>query len=215
MKTCTKCKEIKCDTEFHKNKRTAYGLADYCKPCKSAYGKRNKYERTLNDKQCCVCNETKPASEYHSHTCSTDGLQGRCKSCAFLVQQKSKEKTGVHGFLKDRLRNAKANAKRKQKDRSISVEITHEHLIELYEKQKGLCALSGIEMTHISYNTNDFRVKNPHNISLDRIDSSKGYTPDNVQLVCCIINYMKWDNDMDVFLDACKRVVDFGQNNGI
>lgn len=213
MKTCTKCKEIKCDTEFHKNKRTADGLADYCKPCKSAYGKRNKYERTLNDKKCSVCNEIKPPSEYHSHTSSTDGLQGRCKSCSFIAQQKSKEKTGVYGFLKDRIRNAKANAQRKSTKRpSIEFNIDFDHIKKLYEAQNGLCAVSGIEMTYISYNTNDFRIKNPHNISLDRIDSSKGYVPGNVQLVCCIINYMKWDTDMDVFLDACKRVV---EHNGI
>ena len=212
MKTCTKCKENKCDTEFHNDKNSTDGLAQYCKPCKSAYGKRNKYERSVNDKKCRVCLEIKPASEFHTQTSSTDGLQGKCKGCTFIVARKGKEKAGIHGFLKDRLRNAMANAKRKRKDRSISVEITHEYLIELYEKQKGLCAVSGIEMTHLSYATKDTRNKYPHNISLDRIDSSKGYVPGNVQLVCCIINYMKWDTDMDVFLDACKRVV---EHNGI
>ena len=213
MKTCTKCKEIKCDTEFHKNIRTSDGLADYCKPCKSSYGKRNKYERTSNDKKCCVCNEIKPASEYYSHTSCTDGLQGRCKSCAFLVQQKSKERTGVYGFLKDRLRNAKASAKRKSTRRpGIEFNIDFNYIKELYEAQNGLCSVSGIEMTIVSYATHDFRIKNPHNISFDRIDSSKGYVPGNVQLVCCIYNYMKWDMDMDVFLDACKHVV---EHNGI
>ena len=209
MKTCIKCNEIKCNTEFHKNKRSIDGLVDYCKPCKSTYGKRNKYERTLNDKKCYVCLELKPATEYHSLTTSTDGLQGRCKSCSFIAQQKSKEKTGVYGFLKDRLRNAKANAQRKSIKRpSIEFNIDFNYIKELYETQKGLCAVSGIEMTYISYNTHDCRIKNSNNISIDRIDSSKGYIPGNVNLVCCIINMMKWDMEMDVFLDACKHVVE-------
>jgi len=210
MKTCTKCNEIKSDTEFHRNKRTVDGIADYCKPCKSTYGKRNKYERTTGDKKCNVCLEIKSADEYHSQSCSTDGLQGKCKACGFLAQKKSKENAGVYGFLKDRLRNAKGNVRKKREGRGILlVQITHEYLIEIYEKQKGICAVSGITMTHASYGTRDVTNKYPYNISIDRIDSSKGYVPGNVQLVCCIINHMKWDSDMDVFLDTCKRIVEF------
>ena len=135
MKTCTKCNEIKSDTEFHRNKRTVDGIADYCKPCKSTYGKRNKYERTTGDKKCNVCLEIKSADEYHSQSCSTDGLQGKCKACSFLAQKKSKENAGVYGFLKDRLRNAKGNVRKKREGRGIQlVKIKHNYLIEIYKK---------------------------------------------------------------------------------
>jgi hypothetical protein len=53
----------------------------------------------------------------------------------------------------------------------------------LWEKQKGLCALTGIPMTYKFY---EGRVNT--NLSVDRIDSAKGYSKDNVQLVCMAAN---------------------------
>lgn len=45
-----------------------------------------------------------------------------------------------------------------------------------------------------------------YNISVDRIDSSKGYTKDNVQLVCDIVNRMKLDLNMSKFVELCKII---------
>lgn len=46
----------------------------------------------------------------------------------------------------------------------------------------------------------------PTNVSVDRIDSKKGYTRDNVQLVCMAINQMKSDLDNNTFYNLCKAV---------
>ena len=48
--------------------------------------------------------------------------------------------------------------------------------------------------------------KVPTNLSLDRIDSSQGYTEDNVQLVCRIVNIMKNDLSVDEFVGWCKLI---------
>ena len=45
-----------------------------------------------------------------------------------------------------------------------------------------------------------------HNISIDRIDSNKGYYIDNIQLVYPKINMMKFTYSQDEFIDLCKRV---------
>ena len=42
--------------------------------------------------------------------------------------------------------------------------------------------------------------------SLDRIDSSKGYTTDNIQWVHKDINIMKNDYGNDYFIEICKKV---------
>jgi len=62
------------------------------------------------------------------------------------------------------------------------VQITLEWLIETYRKQKGKCAITGVDMQH------HYGIEA---ISIDRIDSLKGYTPDNVHLVCQWVNNAK------------------------
>lgn len=44
MKTCTCCKEIKCKSEFNKNKTKKDGLADHCKVCRSNAKKQYRLE---------------------------------------------------------------------------------------------------------------------------------------------------------------------------
>lgn len=56
-------------------------------------------------------------------------------------------------------------------------------------------------------------MKNPEKfrkniVSIDRIDSTKGYTKDNTQLVCDIVNRMKLDLPMNEFVILCKIIYD-------
>src|SRR5579872_4296674 len=50
----------------------------------------------------------------------------------------------------------------------------------------------------------DFNQENT--ISLDRVDSSKGYTKDNVVFCCADINRMKQEFSIDKFLNLCQSV---------
>ena len=45
------------------------------------------------------------------------------------------------------------------------------------------------------------------NISIDQIEQGKGYTEDNVQLVCMAVNQLKSDWDMDTVKYICKMIV--------
>lgn len=74
--------------------------------------------------------------------------------------------------------------KKRRKEYGLTIEI----LSEIYDKQKGICAISGEIMT---YSRLDGRTRS--NISIDRIDSKKGYEQENIQLVCHIVNVMKLD----------------------
>lgn len=75
--------------------------------------------------------------------------------------------------------------------------ITIEYIADLFDKQGGLCALSGMPL--------DFTSKK-ETASLDRIDSSKGYIEGNVQWVHKDINMMKRNYDQDYFIDICNKV---------
>ena len=61
-------------------------------------------------------------------------------------------------------------------------------------KSDGRCAITGLPF-HLN-DQNESR-RNPFCISLDRIDSSRGYTVDNVRCVCLIINIAmsNWGSD--------------------
>lgn len=202
MKTCKRCTCEKPYEEFHKNKRSSDGHAAYCKPCKTLYNKRNTYERTTQDVVCCSCNLKKSADSFHSYVHSKNGLQSICKDCQHIKQRKYYETGGVEVFIKKIYRHLKRNAN----SRNIPVEVDSDYLIELYNKQQGKCALTGLNMTHESYASHDNRIKNIHNISPDRINSNIGYIKGNIQLVCSIINTMKWDLELKDFIHFCNLI---------
>lgn len=50
-------------------------------------------------------------------------------------------------------------------------------------------------------------------ISLDRVDSSKGYTLDNIQVMCAYHNLMKNDFAMNEFIKLCELVVTYSKKS--
>jgi len=83
--------------------------------------------------------------------------------------------------------------------RNLEFSITIEQIWDLFLKQNRKCALSGKELKITS-------CKIKGNASLDRIDSSKGYTLNNVQWVTKEINQMKSNLDEKYFLQICKEI---------
>jgi len=84
--------------------------------------------------------------------------------------------------------------KRDAERRNLPFEITIEDIAHQYSKQRERCAFTGLE---IFFGTD---------ASVDRIDSSKGYTTENIQIVHKILNMMKRDMPNDVFIAWCKCV---------
>ena len=88
-------------------------------------------------------------------------------------------------------------------------------ILNLYVKQEGLCAMTGEKLTFIAL-SNSGNI-NYYNLSIDRIDSNKGYTTDNIQLVGAIINIMKNDiheKDFLIFVSsvALNSILDSRDN---
>lgn len=85
--------------------------------------------------------------------------------------------------------------------RKLEFNVTPEHLWDLYQTQKGLCAVTGLP---IPFNR---KAAHPCTASLDRVDSTRGYVVGNVQWVHKDINRMKMDLPMDRFLELCRLAV--------
>jgi hypothetical protein len=73
----------------------------------------------------------------------------------------------------------------------LDFDIDLDFLCSLYEAQDGKCAVTGVKMTH---KFNDLAA-----ISVDRIDSKKGHTKDNVHLICQWVNFAKRHHDLEDF----------------
>jgi hypothetical protein len=89
------------------------------------------------------------------------------------------------------------------KDRGKKFDIKIEDVWDLYIKQDRKCALSGLPIVFAKL----ARIKKGDNTaSLDRIDSKKGYTIDNVQWVHVKVNYMKQSLGQEEFIYFCNLI---------
>jgi hypothetical protein len=91
------------------------------------------------------------------------------------------------------------NARKRKHKFSVTVK----ELWELFLKQDRKCALTKLPLCFNSTNH-----KKDGTASLDRIDSNKEYTIDNVQWVHREINYMKQAYSQNHFIKLCKLVTE-------
>jgi len=95
-------------------------------------------------------------------------------------------------------------------DRGINFDITVDEAYDLFLIQNGKCALTGKDM-HLYSRRKMHEQVSPQidqYASLDRIDSSKGYTIDNVQWVKKKINLLKMAFSQGEFIELCCEVAD-------
>lgn len=85
------------------------------------------------------------------------------------------------------------------RERGIEFDITIEYVYSVYIRQKKECSLTGIPLV-FSYKAEDC------NVSIDRIDSSKGYVKRNIQLVHKDVNFMKYIYSQKRFIEVCNLV---------
>ena len=97
--------------------------------------------------------------------------------------------------------------RRKAKERDLPFEVTADQLWELFNKQKGLCALSGVPITLTTViNKQNNLDKTLMSASLDRIDNSKGYYIDNVQWIHKTLNAMRRQYSIEEYVHWCTLV---------
>lgn len=90
--------------------------------------------------------------------------------------------------------------------RSIYFGIEDEDLLKKYLEQDGRCALTGIAMEPFKTSGRTRNGKYLASPSVDRIDSEKHYTPDNIQIVMWAANLMKGDLPQNVFIELCHQI---------
>lgn len=150
-------------------------------------------------------------------TCTT--YQARCRD-QYLGSYKTEEDgwEAVNAYLKDGSIIAKRKikvrprrtleqaifrtwygAKYRAEDLGRDFDLTSDDIWYLWMTQGGKCALTGVDLEHTQ--------RNPNTLSLDRIDSSKGYVRGNIQLITTICNRSKGDMSLNQFISMCQQVI--------
>lgn len=121
---------------------------------------------------------------------------GRTKSCGC----KSSELRGnLHGEIWLSFWN---NKKYDANTRNLEFTVSREQAWQKFLDQNKQCALSGVTIVFGKRYSKDETTA-----SMDRIDSSVGYTPENIQWVHKRINFMKSNLSDEELLTWCQRVV--------
>lgn len=100
--------------------------------------------------------------------------------------------------LKGTISNKLMSAKKRANKDNMEFSLTNFFMTSLWEKQKGICARTGVEMGRIGD-----KWLSP---SIDRIDPLKGYIENNVHWTCWRYNDAKSNMSDDAFISLCLAV---------
>jgi len=162
-------------------------------------------------KQCCnVCNTEKTLEHF---TFKMNRLRGHktyrkiCKLCHNKKRSDKRNEENKNNSLQQCLLNILDEAKRREKKKKKGFDITLEYLSKMFNDQNGKCYYSGRQMRY-NWSKEDFEGKRicPERISIDRIDSNKGYIQGNVVLCCWVANNIKQDLSVEEFNSIIKDI---------
>lgn len=132
----------------------------------------------------------------HSQNENRPKGKGRTK----LTRSQKIDKYGLEFVICERLQKVKIRAKRKGLDFSLETK----DILDIWEKQNGKCYYTKEPMTwgakEVNYNTH---------MSIDRVDSTKGYTKDNVVLCSARINTIKNNISIEELNSICENLNKF------
>lgn len=123
-------------------------------------------------------------------------------SCGCVMRERQGKK---HHFFKgyEEISQSVFNKIREKAiERNLCFEVTIKELYDQFIKQNKLCAISGVS---IKFKKNH---KDEQTASLDRIDSYKSYSINNIQWVHKKVNTMKWNINQDEFIEWCKKITE-------
>ena len=162
---------------------------------------------SMSTKKCTSCKKELSLSEFLTKNDRGPVLSKKCKTCSYAVRQKNASATPQNYLT--RLFGQLKHAGTKKKNKKVEWDIELEDVLELWEKQNGKCALTGLFMTYHK----DGSGNRDLNASIDRIDPDVKYVITNIQLVCSRANTMKHTLKEDELYWWAKNIVESKEND--
>lgn len=165
--------------------------------------------------KCSKCEEEKKLTEefWYRNRKSKSGFKNICKKCSAIDKKEYGKSEAGQKSLKKRIQKVKqkkslsiryqllnvvfGKCQTRAKKNNLEFTITKNFISQMLDDQGFCCAKSGKVFKPII--KNEKYNKNPDGISIDRIDSTKGYIPDNVRLVTWFINESKNEYSDELF----------------
>lgn len=95
------------------------------------------------------------------------------------------------------------SCRKSAKARGLECSLTLEQVVELARPM--VCSMTKLPLR---WDKDGDSFRNPWGPSIDRLDNSRGYVPDNVRLVCCAFNIMRSDFSDDVVRTLARAVTE-------
>ena len=156
-------------------------------------------KKISSSKKCTDCKQKLPAEAFPAQS-------KKCSTCRYTARRKAASAT-PQNFLTRSFGQLKHARMKKEKSKK-GWEITLEDVLELWELQKGRCALTGLFMTFHK----DGSGRRDLNVSIDRIDPDVEYLVTNIQLVCLRVNTIKHTMKEDELYWWAKNIVECKEN---
>lgn len=193
VKICSKCNIEKSLDSFYKRKGGKFDVAAQCMDCTNKY-MRNRYNNWPGVKE----NHRLKEKERRSNP------EIRLK--AIKASQR------FYSSIEGRARTLLNNARKSPTGKILEFSLTLEHILNGIKR--GNCAVTNIpfELSN-EYQIKTGRTANPFSPSIDRIDSSKGYTNENTRIVIWQYNMAKGElTDKEIF-DIFKQALKVNNND--
>lgn len=153
------------------------------------------------EKACKACGVTKTLEDFHRFKSGLHGRNSLCKPCKAAYASRKRLENHEENLAKEKLkrhsldwaikllRSSRSSARQTNREHTLTVE----DIRALHLQQEGLCYWLGIPL-------GDESLPNRHPLkpSLDRLDCSRGYTPDNVVLTTTFANLGRTDNSPEI-----------------
>jgi len=147
---------------------------------------------------CARCQKELPPDQFHRISEDSEAKRKYCRNCAKASDRKTRS-SDHRSYLTNLVRKSRYQSKQRDiADFTITAELLH----DLWVKQEGRCAISGVVLTHHL----DGSGRKDFNASIDRIDSQMGYVPGNVQLVAYRVNTLKGALGVDMLYWWVKTI---------
>ena len=174
------------------------------KVIESKYKKSLKYRDRFKSNEilnCSLCKKDKKIIYFYPSNLNKKNNSQRCRFCNNKNSKKRRSNHTQDQIINYLLTSCKHNSiKREKRGRNCKFELTKKNIYDLISKQNNKCVYTDNELI--------WEYNHPHKVSIDRIDSNKGYNIDNIQLVIHITNQAKSDLTEKDFLQMIKQIYD-------